>query len=349
MLHTSVPVAVGIDVAKATLSVCFRSSEGKETALLIRNINTDIKEKLIANLTGFTGKIVLEATGHYHWLVALLLTEAGYAVYVVNPLLSKQYTAGNIRKVKTDSADAASLSRMAAVADNLPPPFSDNRETLALRKKLSCVARLGNQIQSLYSMLKQLQESHEILGIPLSKGEKSLMTTLKLLRKQKKTLEEEITACEQSAAAAHLDSIPGVTPFVAQACLLFFTYRPEQTVKSWIGFTGLDISSRESGTWKGRCKLTKRGNSFLRHRLFSAAWGARMSNAQFKSYYMFLRAQSRSHVEALLIIARKIVRIMFKLVETNLPYDPSKFYLPDTADKADIETKAFVLSTAIGC
>ena len=114
-------VAVGIDVAKATLSVCLRSREGKETALMIRNTKTDINKKLISKLHGFDGKIVLEATNHYHWLTALILARKGYNVHAVNPLLAKQYTSGNIRKVKTDKADAAGLARMAQVADNLPP------------------------------------------------------------------------------------------------------------------------------------------------------------------------------------------------------------------------------------
>jgi len=343
MQHASVPIAVGIDVAKATLSVCFRSREGAEIALTFRNIEADINKKLITNLYGFTGRIVLEATSYYHWLVTLLLADAGYHVYVVNPLLAKQYTTGNIRKVKTDPADAASLARMAAIADNLPPVFQETRETLAIKRKLSCIARLTNQIQSLGGMLTQLKESHDILGIPLSKGEKALYKTLQTLRKQKKILEQETIQGSQPIAVTHLDTIPGITPFVAKACFTYFSYRPDQTVKSWIGFAGLDVSSRESGVWKGRCKLTKRGNNFLRHRLFSAAWGAVMTNADFKSYYTTLRLQGRSHVESLLIVARRIVRIMFKIVEQNRSYDPSRMA------PSKKETIPATLSTAITC
>lgn len=322
-------VAVGIDVAKATLSVCLRSREGKETALLIRNIEADINKKLISKLNGFNGKIVLEATNHYHWLVTLLLTEAGLNVHVVNPLLAKQYTSGNIRKVKTDKADASGLARMAHVADNVPPSFSASRETLALRKKISCIALMGDQIQSLQSSLKQLKESKKILGISVTKGERALDKTLKTLRLQRTALEGEVVAESTASkeAATHLDSIPGVTPFVSHMVLSQFTLRPEHTAKSWIGFAGLDISSRESGTWKGRCKLTKRGNNFLRRRLFSAAWGAVMSTPQFKSYYDFLRSQGRSHVESLLIVSRKLVRIMFTITKNGEAYDPMKVRL----------------------
>lgn len=328
MEHQQSYAAVGIDVAKATLSVCFRSREGKETALVIRNIEADINAKLVRRLTGFHGRIVLEATNHYHWLAALLLTEAGYTVYAVNPLLAKQYTAGNIRKVKTDKADASGLARMAEFADNLPAPFTLSRETLAIRKKISCIALLGDQIQSMQSSLKQLAESKTILGIALTNGERALQRTLTTLRRQRTALETEVVRESTAAqdALRRLDAIPGVTPFVSTVILHQFMLRPEQTPKSWVGFAGLDISSRESGTWKGRCKLTKRGNNFLRRRLFSAAWGAVMSNAKFKSYYTALRAQGRSHVEALLIVARKLVRIMFALTRREEQYDPQRVH-----------------------
>lgn len=52
-----------------------------------------------------------------------------------------------------------------------------------------------------------------------------------------------------------------------------------------------------------------------------------MSNAEFKSYYTALRAQGRSHVEALLIVARKLVRIMFALTRREEQYDPQRVHL----------------------
>ena len=217
---------------------------------------------------------------------------------------------------------------MAEVADNLPPPFTLSRRTLAMRKKISCIALLGDQIQSMQSSIKQLQESKAILGYALTKGERALQKTLVTLRRQRKALEEEVIRESTVApeAVTRLDGIPGITPFVSSVILHQFMLRPEHTAKSWIGFAGLDISSRSSGTWKGRCKLTKRGNNFLRRRLFSAAWGAVMSDASFKSYYDALRAQGRSYVETLLIIARKLVRIMFRMMKSGQSYDPAQFH-----------------------
>lgn len=78
----------------------------------------------------------MESTGHYQWLVALILAKNSYDVRVANPILASQYTAKNIRKIKSDIADASGLTRMARVADNLPDTFSDNEKSLWMRKKL---------------------------------------------------------------------------------------------------------------------------------------------------------------------------------------------------------------------
>ena len=51
-----------------------------------------------------------------------------------------------------------------------------------------------------------------------------------------------------------------------------------------------------------------------------------MNNSEFKKYYTDLREQERkAHVEALVIIARKIVRIMYRLLRENEMFDASKF------------------------
>ena len=248
----------------------------------------------------------------------------------MNPILAKQYTSSNIRKVKTDPADASGLARMAEVADNLPEKFSCTKEILILRKKLSLISSLGKQIQAMKASLKHLEEVHDIFGSQLSRFETETEGAIETLRKTKGRLEKEFeTEAKKlegdAGPSTLLETIPGVSSFCAHLVLHWCSRVDGLSAKSWIGFAGLDISSRESGSWHGRCRLTKRGNPYLRGRLYSAAWGAVMHDEAFANYYKHLKAEGRAHVEALLIIARKIVRIMFKVLETKSVYDPSKF------------------------
>jgi Transposase and inactivated derivatives len=324
-------VAVGIDVAKATLSICFHYQKGNEKVLGIRNTNTDITKKLLPQMSGSSGKIVMESTGHYHWIPALILSEAGFNVYVVNPLLAKQYTTGSVRKIKSDPADAKALARMARVADNLPHPFSDSPKTLWLRKKLGLLASFSKQVQALTANLKSVKEGQEMVGGVESAVVSQIEQTVKTLKQQMKKLEEECVLemkkdKDLSKKIDLLCTIPGISEFTSLLCLHWFNNSEGATAKSWIAYAGLDISVRESGTWRGTCRLTKRGNAFLRKRLYSAAWGAWRNDENFAKYYDELRNQDRCFRESLLIISRKLIRTAFSVLETGIPYDAKKCF-----------------------
>lgn len=322
------PIAIGVDVAKATLSVCLLFQDGTTEALSIRNTETDITRKCIVKLKGFTGKIIMEATGHYHWLVATLATEAGYDVRTVNPLLATKYTRASIRKVKNDPADAATLASMALVEQDLPQPFHATRQHLVLRKKIGFIATLRSQIQSMKASQRSIREAQSICDQELTETDiaveqaiKNLETTIKKLEQE---FEESVLALTAPETIERLTSIPGVSRHVAALTVHWFSLDGATSAKSWIGYAGLDISTRQSGTWHGKTRLTKRGNNYLRRRLYCAAWGAVMHDEQFKSWYKHLREEGCGHVEALVIIARKIVRILYAVTKHQTLFDASK-------------------------
>ena len=119
--------AVGIDVSKATIDVAFVYTDG-ESSERYSNDETGIGLVLV-KLQETTGlyKVVMESTGRYHLLAALRLSEAGVDVRVINPLLAKPYYGGQIRKVKTDKADARVLARMALLEPKLPAQFGSDK------------------------------------------------------------------------------------------------------------------------------------------------------------------------------------------------------------------------------
>ncbi len=320
--------SIGIDVAKATLSIAFHSHNGSEKVLSIRNSNTDMHRRILPKLKAFKGKIVMESTGHYHWTPALILSEAGYDVYVVNPLLAKQYVSGSVRKIKSDPADAGALARMARVADNLPQPFTSTPESLWLRKKLGLLASLSKQVQALKACLNSVKEAQAMVHGTASSSIVELENTLLTFGKQMKSLEDECVAGMKKNEKCNermklLVTIPGISEFGATLFLHWFDMSKGATAMSWVAYAGIDVSVRESGTWKGTCRLTKRGNAYLRKRLFSSAWGAWQNDDDFHKYYSELKEQGRPHVEILTIISRKLIRIAFSVLDNGLPYDAS--------------------------
>lgn len=56
--------------------------------------------------------VILEATGHYHRGLATYLERNGWTYFIVNPLQAKRAKGTQLRKVKTDAADAWHLAEM---------------------------------------------------------------------------------------------------------------------------------------------------------------------------------------------------------------------------------------------
>ena len=322
-------IAVGIDVAMETLAICERYKD-KDKFKEIKNNRMAIKRlagKL--NKDNFKGKIIMESTGRHHLQTALTLSENNLDVRVINPLMAKKYSNSSIRKVKTDKRDSQILAEIALKEERLPERFSLGKNEITIKKKVSLIAFLDKEIQKMNASMNEYIRNSEELGLKLSKIDKQLKKTIELLKKQKEELEKEVekmvndSGCNSDEIKKY-SSIPGVSSYTASVSSLFFSSDYNLSAKQWIAFAGMDVSIRESGNWRGKGKLTKRGNGYLRKKLFQAAWGATMHNDDFKKYYDHLRKKGKSYVEALVIIARKIVVIMFNLNKNNECYNASK-------------------------
>lgn len=321
-MSRSLPVSVGIDVAKETLVVCVRFMD-TEKILTVPNTVHGITA-LKRTLKHCSCPLIMESTGRCHLLSAFLLQEAGYDVRVVNPLQAKRYMSASIRKIKSDRTDAAALAQMGITEQALPEPFQLGKREIQIRQKMGLLASLERQMQSLSQTLKHYRKFQKELDIPASEAETALLCLAEELSQQKELLAEEIAASVGEEEAMRKDrelacSIPGISE-LSGSLLVHCLSRKCVSAKQWIAFVGFDVSVRESGQWKGRGKLSKRGNAYLRKKLFQAAWGAAMNHPSFRAYYDRLKAEGSSHREAVVIIARKLLRILFAVLQSGHPF-----------------------------
>lgn len=318
------PLSIGIDVSKTSLVVGV-IADAKQWVFTIDNTPAAVRqlsEALVA--LGYTGKLVLEATGYYHWCAALGLSKAGLDVRLVNPLMASKHARSAIRKTKTDPVDAIGLGHMALTERRLPPAFNKDSLDVRLRHLMGLVQKLDKTLQSVNAALKDFQAACDCVEQPSDTAALSgLQATVKQLHADKAALvaEFDAQASRQHGQTTHLyQSVPGVSAHTAAVMQLMLDVQAGRP-GAWVAYCGLDLSVRQSGTWKGRSRLTKRGNPYLRKRLFQAAWGAKMHDPDFKAYYDRLRRENRSYKEAIVIIARKLLRICFQLAQSQQPYD----------------------------
>ncbi len=299
------PLSVGIDVSKDTLSVAFRFPDHDEH-LTVPNSANGIRV-LHGRIRHCSCPVFMESTGRYHILPAFRLTEKGHDVRVVNPLQAKRYMAASIRKQKTDRTDAAALAQMAVSEQKLPGRFALTKDDIAIRQKIGLLASLEKHLQSLCRTLKTYRELQRRLRTSQSKAERALTNCVKKLEADKEQLQEEtqglILADEgRRRNQALACTIPGIAAFTGSLlCEVLDTGSVH--AKQWITFVGYDVSLAQSGTWRGKGKLSKRGNGYLRKRLYCAAWGAIMHAPRFRRYYERLKLKGHSHRAATVIVA----------------------------------------------
>lgn len=316
--------SLGIDVSKASLEVvgiaetdAWKRTVGNQLAAIENLARSLIK-------TGYLGKIVCESTGHYHLLLALVFSRYGLDLRIVNPLQSSKHQTGQIRKTKTDPVDGYVLATMCETERDLPKAANLQPKQVLARLRQGQLQSLDKQIQRLSQSLAVYRGTYEQLDLEAGEAIEMIHGALTQLRRAKRKLEAELESAYLDLAeakdVARLRAIPGYSDLVAS--MIAGAFDPNvKSDRSWIAFAGMDISVAESGTWTGRGRLTKRGNSFFRKRCFSAAWGAMMNYPEVRRYYDQLKSQGRHHVEALGIIARKLLRIAYAILVKGKTYD----------------------------
>lgn len=317
---------IGIDVSKASLEVV--GIAGTEVwRMEIANSEPAIESLAQAlQAGGYRGKLVCESTGHYHLLLGLVCARYGLDLRIINPLQSSKHQKARVRKTKTDSVDGYVLATMCETERDLPKAADLQPQQVLIRLKQGQLHALEKQLQRLCRSVNAYRETYAQLGLEAGASATVLEQVVADLNRARRQLQQELEAllvqeAREKEDIEQLRRLPGYSPLVAGLVGTVFD-RQAGSGRSWVAYAGLDVSVRKSGTWRGRGKLTKRGNSYLRKRLYSAAWGAMMNYDEVRRYYDKLKANGRKHVEALCIIARKLLRIAYAVLVKGQEYDP---------------------------
>lgn len=313
---------VGCDVSKQKVDICVMEN-GKQVIheFAVSNTAAGLK-KARECLSAWVGAcLILEPTGHYHYLFALGLREAGFDVRLVNPYLMKQYANLGLRKTKTDKLDAKRLASLGASGIELRP-YAETPAHIQQKAHIQTLHRLQDTKRKLGQRLRQLEELHETVG-GLQDVKRSLRTALKSMdvqiAKLKATLEKGA-----NENAKLISSIPGIS--LLSACTIVgalgdpsrFTDRDELTA-----YAGLDPSIIQSGTSIHRkSHVSKRGSAMLRRVLGQCAWGALMHNERFQAYFTKKKAEGKHYFSILVAIARKLLILIHAILQSRKPYDP---------------------------
>ena len=295
-------ITLGIDVAKDHHVIY--NWQTKQTTRLPNECG-DIK----AWLKTFHGpvRIAIEPTSHYHMIMVDEALALGYEVYLINPRQLLHYREAVNERNKTDPLDAWLLARFLEHEVDQLRPFKP-RDPRAQRL-WSLVLRRATVVKS----RQQLQQSFAEVKLSIQ----ALLTQFQHLLDR---IERRIIALIQELGwwsdYQRCLSIPGIGEGNAGALVVVYHRGCFAGSDAFISYLGLDVRIRDSGHFKGKRKLTKRGPPELRRLLFCASHAARHYH-RFAEYYQKQLDKGLCKIAARVILARKLARIAFTLMRNE--------------------------------
>jgi len=313
------PVFVGVDVAKATLVSCIH---GTARRVKLANEEAEIErwlETLPANVV-----VAMESTGRYHAVLARQVHRSGREAHVLNARDVYFYAKGIGTRSKTDRVDAQVIARYVAEhhgALHAWKPGSDAQ--VALQTLLQRRARLVTHRVA----VRQLLRGVEGLDEPAQDLEEQFERLLEQIDRQVDTW----VASEPDLArrCRLLRTITGIGLQSSALLTALLSRIPFANGDALVAYSGLDPRANDSGPKNGRRRLSKRGNADLRRQLYLAAFSASHSKA-LGPLYRSLKAKGFKTTEAMVILARKLLRVVWAVWKSGKPFDPTRFASPVT-------------------
>ena len=323
--------SVGIDISQATFTgcVCQRSEEGILTFSKVLSFSNDRKgfNQFLRWVKGIiiTGPelvFLMEATGVYYENLAHHLYRIKKTVHVILPNTSKHYISSLNIKTKTDVVDARILSQFGTERAHklwIPPPAA----LLQLRNLTRYYVQLQEQKTALGNIKHSKDCSHDVQTFIIKSNQKLVLEIdkeiAKCVKEIKRLIESDSILKER---IRKLSTIKGMG-LITIATILAETMGFEQfgSAKQLVSYAGYDVVQRESGTSiKGKTRISKKGNRYIRNALFFPAMFACRFNPTQKEIYTRINQKKASKMIGQVAIQRKLLILIYTLWKNDTEF-----------------------------
>lgn len=348
--------SVGLDVSSKKVDSCISVIDFTQSVKVKSTCSIDNSKagfaKLVQWIEKWTAKetvsvvICLEATGVYHEHLAYYLDEAGYHVSIVLPNKSKKYLQSIGIKSKNDKIDAKGLAQMGA-EQNLPKWTRPDEIYVQLR----ALTRQYQSIQEQITAEKNRLHAEEHSACPNKIVIMQIEEFIRFLNKQKSVMERAIKESVQkneelNTKVKNISTIRGLSTLsIATVIAETYGFQLFYNYKQLVSYAGYDVVENQSGTHKGKTKISKKGNSRIRRILHMPSITAIGSEGTvYKSLYDRVYERTGIKMKAVVAVQKKLLLSIYYLWKTNEPFD--KNY--SKKQKNNIQEEELELSSELG-
>jgi transposase len=322
---------IGIDVSKDSLAVCFGSISEKQKTTYVKHTQFSNNRKGFEGLLEWASSLqdkessicfVMEATGVYYENLAHFLSDHSQPVHVLLPNKTKHFAKSLDIKSKTDEIDAKMLAQIALERelDKWQPHSSVmhtmkqlSREYRDLKKKLTALKNQLHAKEVSYNCPKQII--------------KRMNAQIKLMEAQSLQVESEMRELcaendELAEKIAKIETVPGLS-FMTIITIVSESngFVMFENSKQLVSYSGYDVMHNASGNFKGKSKISKRGNRYIRAALYMPALCAIQHNPILKDFYDQLVERKKIKKVGVTAVARKMLALTYTLWKNNTEFD----------------------------
>ncbi len=314
---------IGIDVGSRSISAALSSGRVRD----FRHDSAGVAAMLdwaAASCRGEVLQAVCESSGAYSSKLNHLLQQQGVGCSIVPPQRIKYHAKARGRRNKTDRMDAANILDYAIHVQPEATPAPDPQQ-LALAALLAARDDLKTDIRRWENRRLSLEllpgSPPEVLELAHRMADAARLEVKALESRIKQLIESDP---EFRRLSALIQTIPGVGPEIAKACLARLDLFRNHGEKQLVSYVGLAPMHNQSGTsLKGRSLIGMSADPEFRQLMYMGSLSAARANPALKEFYERLLANGKHKTLAHTAVARKLLLQIRSILHTGIPFDPN--------------------------
>jgi len=170
--------------------------------------------------------------------------------------------------------------------------------------------------------LKEMDLKNPHLRLTLESFLRELEFICSEANQTQKTLTEELSRAGRDGLLQNLRTVPGVGITVSQTFITEI-FRPDRfdRAEEICAYVGLAPITSQSGQGKGRARLVRNGQTYLRSILIESAWILVRKDPHYRSFYNKIVGRTNLPQKAIVAVARKLLVILWRLSVENRFYE----------------------------
>jgi len=307
---------IGIDVSKSTIDVY----DGKKS-YKFENNETGFKQIVSLSEEIKNTILIFEPTGIYSYALTNFCSTYKIKVVMVGPKESRDFARSLKVRSKTDKIDAKVLYKYQShVETKMVKVPVVNHHAVKIQEMLnvyegilSAKQKFKNQIESTSKEYKDLVRTIKRMIDNLELEAQKLFNKIELLLLRNERIKAKYDA---------ISTIPSIGQKSALYLAAFFLKYPLANAKELTALMGLDPVMRDSGTYRGKQRISKHGGQQLRNLLYLPTLCAIQHNDRIKAFYEGLTSRAKTKKLAVIASMRKLILMAFSLFKSEEEYQP---------------------------